>query len=114
MSVAASCLSGILRPRLPANCSCRVAVRRIGGATLLALRLLVEDCASHVFSRGPYCPESVRGRGKDWVDVEGVIVRQTGNLDWRYVREQLGPLAELKEAPEILDQLERRRVEFER
>jgi hypothetical protein len=41
-------------------------------------------------------------------------VRQTGNLDWRYVREQLGPLAELKEAPEILDQLERRRVEFER
>jgi len=54
------------------------------------------------------------GRGQDWVDVEGVIVRQTGNLDWRYVREQLGPLAELKEAPEILDQLERRRVEFER
>jgi hypothetical protein len=54
------------------------------------------------------------GRGQDWVDVEGVIVRQTGNLDWRYVRKQLGPLAELKEAPEILDQLERRRVEFER
>lgn len=54
------------------------------------------------------------GRGQDWVDVEGVIVRQTGNLDWRYIREQLGPLAELKEAPEILDQLERRRVEFER
>jgi len=47
------------------------------------------------------------GRGQDWVDVEGVIVRQTGTLDWRYVSEQLGPLAELKEDPEILDQLER-------
>jgi hypothetical protein len=21
-------------------------------------------------------------RGKDWLDVEGVIIRQTGNLDW--------------------------------
>jgi hypothetical protein len=53
------------------------------------------------------------GRGQDWVDVERIIVRQTGNLDWRYISEQLGPLAELKEAPEIMEQLERRRVEFE-
>jgi hypothetical protein len=40
-------------------------------------------------------------------------VRQTGKLDWRHIREQLRPLAELKGAPEILDQLERRRTEFE-
>ncbi len=53
------------------------------------------------------------GRGQDWVDVEGVIVRQTGKLDWTYVHQQLAPLAELKGAPEILDQLERRREEFE-
>ncbi len=53
------------------------------------------------------------GRGQDWVDVERIIVRQTGKLDWSYIRKQLRPLAELKEAPEILDQLERRRVEFE-
>lgn len=53
------------------------------------------------------------GRGRDWDDVERVIVRQTGKLDWDYIREQLRPLAELKEAPEILDQLEARRVEFE-
>jgi hypothetical protein len=53
------------------------------------------------------------GRGQDWVDVERIIVRQTGKLDWGYIREQLRPLAELKEAPEILDQLEARRVEFE-
>ena len=54
------------------------------------------------------------GRGQDWVDVERIIVRQTGKLDWTYIREQLQPLAELKETPEILDQLEGRRVEFER
>jgi len=40
-------------------------------------------------------------------------VRQTGKLDWNYIRDQLGPLAELKEAPEILDELEGRRREFE-
>ncbi len=54
------------------------------------------------------------GRGQDWVDVERIIVRQTGKLDWNYIREQLQPLAELKDAPEILDQLEARRIEFER
>jgi hypothetical protein len=53
------------------------------------------------------------GRGQDWVDVERIIVRQTGKLDWTYIRDQLAPLAELKDAPEILDQLERRRVDFE-
>src|SRR5262245_52467210 len=56
----------------------------------------------------------VAGRGQDWADVERVIVRQKGNLDWGYIREQLRPLAELKDAPEILDQLETRRIEFER
>jgi len=40
-------------------------------------------------------------------------VRQTGKLDWTYIREQLRPLAELKGMPEILDQLEQRRLEFE-
>jgi hypothetical protein len=53
-------------------------------------------------------------RGKDWVDVEGVIVRQTGKLDWDYVRRQLSPLVELKGEPELLEKLERRRIEFER
>jgi len=54
------------------------------------------------------------GRGQDWVDVERVIVRQAGKLDWAYVNEQLAPLAELKGEPEILDQLAKRRGEFER
>ena len=53
------------------------------------------------------------GRGQDWVDVERIIVRQTGKLDWGYIREHLRPLAELKDAPQILDQLEARRVDCE-
>jgi hypothetical protein len=53
-------------------------------------------------------------RGQDWVDVEGIIVRQTGALDWTYIDRQLRPLAELKDALHILIELENRRVEFER
>jgi hypothetical protein len=52
-------------------------------------------------------------RDQDWVDIQRVIVRQTGCLDWNYVHSQLQPLAELKGEPGILENLERRRVEFE-
>ena len=45
--------------------------------------------------------------------VERLIVRQTGRLDWDYIREQLQVLAELKEQQEILNELERRRAAFE-
>jgi hypothetical protein len=54
------------------------------------------------------------GRGKDWLDVEGVITRQAGQLDWGYIESQLAPLAELKGEPEILASLQKRRQEFER
>lgn len=53
-------------------------------------------------------------RPKDWVDVDGVIIRQSGQIDWRYVQAQLAPLVELKEAPAILEQLEQRRMEIDR
>jgi hypothetical protein len=53
-------------------------------------------------------------RSRDWADIEGVIVRQTGKLDWNHIWVQLTPLAELKGEPGILTELERRRVEFER
>lgn len=52
-------------------------------------------------------------RTKDWLDVEGIIIRQTGKLDWEHILLQLRPLVELKGEPEILDELERRRGEFE-
>lgn len=51
-------------------------------------------------------------RPKDWVDVDGIVIRQSDQLDWAYVRAQLAPLAELKEAPEILARLEKRRIEL--
>jgi hypothetical protein len=52
-------------------------------------------------------------RPKDWVDVDGIIIRQATRLDWDYVRSQLAPLAELKDAPEILQRLEQRRLALE-
>ncbi len=49
------------------------------------------------------------GRPQDWVDVEGILVRQRGKLDWGYIRRELSALCELKEAPEIVEQLEQMR-----
>lgn len=47
-------------------------------------------------------------RDKDWADVTSILERQTGKLDLKMVRTELAPLAEAKEAPEIIGQLERR------
>jgi hypothetical protein len=51
--------------------------------------------------------KTLADRPKDWVDVEGVIIRQGDRLDWRYVVAELAPLAALKDAPEIVTRLER-------
>ncbi len=48
-------------------------------------------------------------RPRDWADVETIIVRQQGRLDWAYVLEQLQPLCQVKEAPEIVDHLQQLR-----
>jgi hypothetical protein len=47
------------------------------------------------------------GRNLDWGDVEGILARQIGVLNFDQVRRELKPLAELKETPEILERLER-------
>jgi hypothetical protein len=44
-------------------------------------------------------------RDKDWADVTGILERQGGRLDLELVREELQPLAEAKQEPEILEQL---------
>lgn len=44
-------------------------------------------------------------RPQDWIDVEGIIVRQGKRLNWEQIVDELTPLCELKEAPEIVDQL---------
>ena len=48
-------------------------------------------------------------RPKDVLDVEGIAVRMRGRLDWDYVECQVGPLAEVKEEPEIMLRLARLR-----
>lgn len=46
-------------------------------------------------------------RPQDWVDVEGVILKQHGRLKWPQIWSELGELAALKAAPELVDELER-------
>lgn len=46
-------------------------------------------------------------RAIDIRDAEGIAVRHDKSLDWGYIEEQLTPLAEAKEEPEILRQLAR-------
>jgi hypothetical protein len=46
-------------------------------------------------------------RPRDWADVETIVARQSGRLDWDYIFEQLEPLCQLKGAPEIVDRVRR-------
>lgn len=45
------------------------------------------------------------GREKDWLDIEGVALRQAGRLDETLIWAELDPLLELKEAPEAATRL---------
>lgn len=53
------------------------------------------------------------GRGQDWVDVERVVTRQAGALDWDYVRAQLAPLVALKGEPGAMERIETLRRQAE-
>ena len=44
-------------------------------------------------------------RSQDWADIENILSVHN-KLDWNYIFEQLTPLVELKESPEILTKLE--------
>ena len=59
--------------------------------------------------------KSFAARAQDWRDVEMTIVRQGDEtLDWDHIFKQLAPLVELKEQPELLDQLEALRARLKR
>ena len=45
-------------------------------------------------------------RPQDWIDIKNVAIRQAARLNRSLILEELTPLVELKEAPEILVQLE--------
>jgi hypothetical protein len=53
--------------------------------------------------------KAIADRPRDWGDVETIIARQRVRLDWDYLLEQLGPLCQLKDAPEIVDRVRRLR-----
>ncbi len=44
----------------------------------------------------------VAGRGKDWLDVESLLIEQHGKLDEAYIQEWLSQFVEALEQPEIL------------
>ncbi|MGA3265215.1 MAG: nucleotidyl transferase AbiEii/AbiGii toxin family protein [Verrucomicrobiota bacterium] len=48
------------------------------------------------------------GRGIDWFDVDGILARQKGKLDFDLVRRELKPLLELQEQPDKLERLEQK------
>lgn len=51
------------------------------------------------------------GRPQDWIDVEGIVIRQGATLDWHYIEEHLESLNELKPdfaAPDRLRELRQR------
>ncbi|MDA0836761.1 MAG: hypothetical protein O3B01_15640 [Planctomycetota bacterium] len=45
-------------------------------------------------------------RDEDWMDLRGILDRQRSSIDFQYVRDCLGPLCELKGAPEIAERFE--------
>ncbi len=50
-------------------------------------------------------------RTRDWADIETIVIKQE-KLEWDYIYAQLTPLVELKEAPEILQKLEKLKSNF--
>ncbi len=44
-------------------------------------------------------------RPRDWQDIRGILIRSPKRLDWDRITEETTTLADLKEEPEILDQL---------
>ena len=49
-------------------------------------------------------------RPRDWMDIEGIIARQTAELRWPDVVERLAPLAALRDQAGIMEHLARVRA----
>jgi predicted nucleotidyltransferase len=46
--------------------------------------------------------KSSAGRGKDWLDIEALLIEQYGKLDYAYIEDWLQQFAEALENPELL------------
>jgi len=82
--------------------------RVVGGATLFSFGpgLDIRTCSAEDL----IVLKLFASRPLDIRDAEGVAVRQQGRLDWRYIEDQLLPLAEVKDEPAILSALARLRA----
>ena len=47
--------------------------------------------------------KAVANRPQDWIDIENTLIRQGKKLNRALILDELQPLVELKEEPEILD-----------
>ena len=45
------------------------------------------------------------GRDRDLADITGILVRQSGRLDWNLIEKELRPLLEVKDEPGIWHRL---------
>ncbi len=77
-----------------APCRSKSAVERASGFTV-AEGVELTTCSAEdliVF-------KAFAGRDKDWLDIEGIALRQSDQLDESLIWAELGPLLELKGAP---------------
>lgn len=51
--------------------------------------------------------KAVAGRGKDWLDIEALLIEQYGKLDEAYIEDWLSQFAEALEQPEILQEYQK-------
>ena len=51
--------------------------------------------------------KSFADRPRDWGDVETIISRQKGHLNWNYIFDQLEPLSQVKDSQEIIEHLKK-------
>ena len=49
------------------------------------------------------------GRDRDWLDLETILVRQQGNLDWKLIQRELKPLLQPVDSTDQLERLQRLR-----
>lgn len=80
---------------------------------------MLDRATSHSYARGISLPtasaedlivtKAFADRPQDWSDIEGMLARQKAKLDWQQIRQELVPLCELKEAPDIPNRLQRLR-----
>lgn len=67
---------------------------------------VMEGCALRVCSAEDLIVhKAFASRDQDWADVDSTLMRQGGNLNVRQILDELAPLIELKEEPEIMAKL---------